>query len=154
MHTRTQSIDKEDVLVLATQSCPTLCNHMDCSPPGSSVHGIFQARILEWVAISFSRGLSWPRDWTWVSCTAGRLFTDWAEDVSIHTHTHTHTHTRWSILFTQALKKEWNNAIWSNIDRPRDYHTKWSQRKTNIIRYHLHVESKKMIQMNLFTKQK
>ena len=52
-----------------------LCDPMDCSPPGFSVHGIFQARILEWVAISFSRGSPWPRDWTWVSCSAGRLFT-------------------------------------------------------------------------------
>ena len=43
------------------------------SPPGSSVHGILQARVLEWVAISFSRGSSWPRDWTQVSCIAGRL---------------------------------------------------------------------------------
>ena len=43
---------------------------MDCSPPGSSVHGISQARILEWVAISYSRGSSWPRDWTWVSCVS------------------------------------------------------------------------------------
>ena len=43
------------------QSCPTLCDPMDCSPPGSSVHGVFQARILEWVAISFSRGSSQPR---------------------------------------------------------------------------------------------
>ena len=51
---------------------------MDCSPPGSSVQGIFQARTLEWVAISFSRGSSQPRDWTWVSCTAGRFFIDWA----------------------------------------------------------------------------
>ena len=51
-----------------TQSCPTLCKPMDCSPPGSSVHGIFQARVLEWVAISFSRGSSRPRDRTWVSC--------------------------------------------------------------------------------------
>ena len=41
-----------------TQLCLTLCNPMDCSPPGSSVHGIFQARVLEWVAISFSRGSS------------------------------------------------------------------------------------------------
>ena len=48
---------------------------MDCSPPGSSVHGILQARILEWVAISFSRGSSCTRDRTWVSCTAGRFFT-------------------------------------------------------------------------------
>ena len=44
------------------QSCPTLCDPMDCSPPGSSVHGIFQARVLEWVAISFSRGSSQPKD--------------------------------------------------------------------------------------------
>ena len=44
------------------QSCPTLCNPMDCSPPGSSAHGILQARILEWLAISFSRGSSLPRD--------------------------------------------------------------------------------------------
>ena len=57
------------------QSCPTLCDTMDCSLPGSSVHGIFQARILEWVAISFSRRLSQPRDRTWVSCTVGRCFT-------------------------------------------------------------------------------
>ena len=57
------------------QSCPTLCDSRDCSPPGSSVHGISQARILGWVAISFSRGSSWPRDWTWVSYMAGRLFT-------------------------------------------------------------------------------
>ena len=45
-----------------TQLCPTLCDPVDCSPPGSSVHGILQARILEWVAISFSRGSSQPRD--------------------------------------------------------------------------------------------
>ena len=49
------------------QSYLTLCNPMDCSPPGSSVHGILQARILEWVAIAFSRGSSWPRDWTHIS---------------------------------------------------------------------------------------
>ena len=51
-----------------TQSCPTLCDPMDCSPLGSSVHGISQARILEWVAISFSRGYSQPRDRTHISC--------------------------------------------------------------------------------------
>ena len=51
---------------------------MDCSLSGSSVHGILQARILEWVAISFSRGSSRPRNWTWVSCIAGRWFTNWA----------------------------------------------------------------------------
>ena len=55
-----------------------LCNPMDCILPGSSIHGIFQARILEWVAISFFRGSSQPRDRIQVSRTAGRLFTVWA----------------------------------------------------------------------------
>ena len=60
--------------------CQTLCNPMDWSPPGSSVHGILQARTLEWVAIPFSRGSSWPRDRTWVSSIEGLFFflTDWA----------------------------------------------------------------------------
>ena len=61
------------------QLCPAVCDLTDCSsPPGSSVHGIFQARVLEWVAIPFSRGSSRPRDWThvsWVSCIAGRILT-------------------------------------------------------------------------------
>ena len=60
------------------QSCPTLCDPMDRSPQGSSVHGIFQVRILEWVAISSSRASSQPRDQTYVSCVsciAGRFFT-------------------------------------------------------------------------------
>ena len=62
-----------------TQSCPTLCDLcMGCSPLGSSVHGILQARILEWVATSFSRGSSWPRDRTRVSHIVGRCFTHWA----------------------------------------------------------------------------
>ena len=60
------------------QSCPTLCDPVDCSTPGSSVHGILQARILEWVAISFSRGSPRPRDRTQVSRIAGRHFTLWA----------------------------------------------------------------------------
>ena len=61
--------------VLVAQLCPTLCNHMDCSPPDSSVHEISQARILEWVAISFSRGSCQPRDQTQVSHVADRFFT-------------------------------------------------------------------------------
>ena len=65
-------------IVLVAQSCPALCNLMDCSPPGPSVHGILQARILEWVAIPFSGALSWPKDRSWVSCTASRFFTIWA----------------------------------------------------------------------------
>ena len=58
-----------------TQSCLTLCDPMDCSPPGSSAHGILQARILEWVTIPFFRGSSWPKDQTCISCIAGRFFT-------------------------------------------------------------------------------
>ena len=60
---------------LVARCCLTLCNPMDCNLPGSSVHGVFQARILEWVAILFSRGFSWPRDRTHVSCFAGGFFT-------------------------------------------------------------------------------
>ena len=63
-------------IVLVTQSCPTR-DPVDCSPPGSSVHGIFQARMLEWVATPFSRGSSRPRSWTQVSCI-GRFVTVWA----------------------------------------------------------------------------
>ena len=70
------------VVCLVAQLCPTLCDPMDCNPPGFSVHGILQARILEWVAISrgFSppRASSRPRDWTQVSCIAGGFFTSWA----------------------------------------------------------------------------
>ena len=55
--------------------CLTLCNPMDYSLPGSSVHGVLQARILEWLAVPFSKGSSQPRDQTLVSCIAGRFFT-------------------------------------------------------------------------------
>ena len=60
------------------QLCPTLCNPTDCSLPDSSVHGILQARILEWVVIPFSRGFSQPRNQIGVSCIAGGFFTSWA----------------------------------------------------------------------------
>ena len=65
-----------------TQSCPTLCHPMNCSLPGSSVHGIFQAIVLEWIAISFSGGSSRPRDQTWVSLIVDRRFTFWATSKS------------------------------------------------------------------------
>ena len=60
------------------QSCPTLCDPMDYSPLGPSIHGILQARILEWVVIPFSRVSLQPKDWTQVSRIAGRFFTIWA----------------------------------------------------------------------------
>ena len=77
-----------------TQSCPTLCD--PCSPQGSSVHGISQARILQWVAILFSRGSSWPRDWTWVSCITGRFFTVWATLIWPHPKS---LHLQWLFFF-------------------------------------------------------
>ena len=65
------------VKVVVFHSCLTLGDHVDCSPPGSSVHGILQPRILEWVAILFPRGSSQARDQTWVSCTA---FDSWLSE--------------------------------------------------------------------------
>ena len=85
-----------------TQSCPNLCDHMDCSPPGSSVHGILQARMLEWVAISVSRGSSRPRDWTQVSRIAGRRFNLWA-----------------TILLLFNHKKKWRTDTCYHMNEPR-----------------------------------
>ena len=69
------SVESESVKSLSRVH---LCDPMDSSLPGSSVHGILQARILEWVAIHFSRGSSQPRDRTQISCIAGGFFTIWA----------------------------------------------------------------------------
>ena len=65
------------ITVLVARMCPTLCDLMDCSLPGSSVWGIIQARILECEATLFSKGSSWSRDWTHVFCIAGRFITIW-----------------------------------------------------------------------------
>ena len=72
--------------VLITQLCPTLCNPMDCILPGSSLHGILQARILEWVSISFSRGPSQPRDWTCISCIGRQILCHWSHLGSMTNH--------------------------------------------------------------------
>ena len=74
------SLCERGMCVKLLQSYLTLCNPMDCSSPGCSVHGILQARILEWIIISFSRGSSWPRDWTqvsYVSCTGRQALYHW-----------------------------------------------------------------------------
>ena len=65
--------EKGNVCVLVAQSCPTLGDPMDCSPPGSSVHGFLQARILEGAAMPSFRGSSQPRDRTWVSCIGRQI---------------------------------------------------------------------------------
>ena len=75
------------------RSCPTLCHSMDCRSPGSSVHGVFQVRILEWVAISFSRWSSQLRDWTHIFCVGRQILYHWA--------------TRKAYIST---KKEWNKS--------------------------------------------
>ena len=80
LSTKKQKLSFDCCWCLVSKSCLSLCNHMDCSPLGSPVHGISQARILEWVSVSFSRGSSWPRDRTWVSCTGGRVLYDWASE--------------------------------------------------------------------------
>ena len=76
LQSMTDTVKKGKVLV--AELCWTLCDPMDFSLPGSSIFGILQAGILQWVAIPFSKGSSWPRDQTWVSHIAGRLFTIWA----------------------------------------------------------------------------
>ena len=71
------------VCVCESLGCVWLCNPVGCSPLGSAVHGTPQARILEWVAIPFSRRSFQPWDWTWVSCIAGRSFTVWATRLAL-----------------------------------------------------------------------
>ena len=66
------------LVCLIAKSCWALCDPMDCTPPGFSVHGISQARIPDWVAISSSTGSSWPRDWTLVFCIGRRILYSWA----------------------------------------------------------------------------
>ena len=87
------------------QSCPTLCDPKDGGPPGSSVRGIFQARILQWVAIPFSRGSSPPRYQTWVSHIASRLVTIWAtrEDICIINMFNTHIINLWRLKIITML---------------------------------------------------
>ena len=72
------SASKVEVKLLVTQSCLTICDPMDCSPPGFSIHKVLQARILEFATISFARACFQPRYQTWISCSAGGFFTIWA----------------------------------------------------------------------------
>ena len=95
------------------QSCPTPCNPMDCSPPGSSVHGILQARTLEWVATSFSRGSSWPRFQTQVSCIPGGCFTVWVTGLPWSHYKFTYKKW-WRCYVCKFLKKEMGSWFKSN----------------------------------------
>ena len=98
------------VEVLVIQSCMTLCNPMDCSPQGFSVHGILQARILEWVAIPFSRRSPWPRDQAQVPCIAGRFVIVWAtREASIHGVAESNT-AEW--LTQESRYLYWHNSLY------------------------------------------
>ena len=92
--------------VLVAQSCLTLCNPIDCRLLGCSVHGILQARILEWVAIFSCRGSSTPRDWTQVSHIASRFFTSWATGKPKNTGVGS-----LSLLHRIFLTQEWNRDL-------------------------------------------
>ena len=87
------------------QSCPTLCDPMDCSLPGSSIHGILQARILEWVAISFSRGSSQPRDRT-------QVFTIWATRAKVVSKEHC------PLRYARAYWRRFNSNIQADLRDP------------------------------------
>ena len=118
--------------VLVAQSCSTLCNPMDCSPPGSSVHGLLWERILEWGTIPFSSGSFQPRDQTRVSCIAGRFFIIWScpaisllgilpeRNENIHPHKDWYAKVHSNIILNRQKWKqlkhastgEWINEMW------------------------------------------
>ena len=120
--------------MLVVQVSLTLCDCMDCSLLGSPVHGILQARILEWVFIPFSRGSSWPRDRTQVSCIAGIFFTTWATrealmtwerglsqdspswEVSAPARRNGHAHSLLISMWSAMLSTTWENC--SHTRRP------------------------------------
>ena len=90
--------------MLVDQSCLTLCDLMDCSPPGSSVPGILQAIILEWIIIPFSRESFWPRSWTQVSHIASIFFTVWAREPRWHKYTPFSPFSPWEVkLFPRVF---------------------------------------------------
>ena len=97
------------------------CDHMDCSLPGSFIHGIFQARVLEWVAISFSRGSFQSKDWTQVSLIAGRHSTVWATNASQRAHLFRElavlcillSYWRWYIWWLSLIFCEVRVLLWS-----------------------------------------
>ena len=113
-----------------TQSCPTPCD--PCSPPGSSVHGVSQARMLQWVAVLFSRGSSWPRDWTWVSRITGRFFTIWATLIWPHPNS---LHLQWLFFFPNKVTfwvvfgVRFQHIFWGDVIEPQ---SNWDDSKPGL----------------------
>ena len=97
--------------VWVSQSCPTLCDTVDCSPSSSSFHRILQARICEWVAIYFSRGSAQPRHQIWVSCIAGRFFTIWVTRIGINVVIIFKKSSYWWLLFSCSVISD---SLWSH----------------------------------------
>ena len=111
------------------QLCPTICNPMNYSPPGFSVHGILQARILEWVVLPFSRGSSPPKDRNWVSCIASRFFIIWAiweARYILYCH---------KLIFPPETSS--SNGLWGQLYTPinlaKDYNLFYSKRKQGTV---------------------
>ena len=98
------------LLCLVVQSCPTCCDPIDCSLPGSSIHGIPQARILEWFAMPSSRGSSKPRDQTQVSHTAGGFFSHLSHQGSLVYISYTYTDIR---LTLEQYRFEWCTSTYT-----------------------------------------
>ena len=121
-----------------------LCDPMDCSLSGSSIHGIFQARVLEWIAIAFSRGSSWPRNRTWVSHIAGRCFTVWATREMVH-HRGLECESRksrdtWSYRQIWPWSTEWSRAKANRVlPRERTGHSKHPLPKTQEKTLHMDI---------------
>ena len=104
--------------VLVSQSCPTLCDPVDCSSSGLSVHGILQARILEWVAIPFPRGSSWPRDQTHVSCIGRWSLYHWATREALPPAIILRPTEFWRLhwVFSLLLDSSWSRCKLSKLD--------------------------------------
>ena len=100
------------VMCLVTRSCPTICSPMDCSPPGSSVHGILQATALQWVAMPSSRGSSQPRDQTQVFHIADRFFIIWAtREPQFHLHVESQTPYKCTYLWSRNRLTDIENRL-------------------------------------------
>ena len=112
--------------MLLAQLYLTLCDPVDCSPPGSSVHGILKARILEWVVISFSRGSSQPRDQTQVSYIAGRFFTIWAMRKALRFK----VYVNWG-----TLQRAFNFPLTFLVETPRKKQGEKGQEQDDIVRH-------------------
>ena len=104
--------------MLVTETRPTLCDPMDYHPPGSTVHGIFQARILEWVVIPSSRGSSPPRDQAWVSCIAGRFFFFFFNHLS-HQGSHPPTPSQMELLLKAVQEGTSPVVQWLRLHAPK-----------------------------------